>query len=249
MIKIFIFLLLFFISCSAQNSFKYTKYKFNVDNNNPTIFGYEKIEYDEDIGPKSIIIDNNIAYIVDTYHGNIKKVDLNTGILSSSVPLSPKNNLFLRDVIVWEEKILISSDLDSIYVLNSNLKFEIAIKTKRFDKYFLKANDSLFIYFSNEQMKCSLDLNGKLTNCVNIYIDNITPAHSKEYIVSNNNNISFIETAFFKIKLKKEIPKLYFRYDSINIDFDKQTLVYFDINKNFFELHVYMKQTRGLNKR
>lgn len=233
------FVILIFISqCVGQTTINYNKYTFSIDNANPGQFGYENFEMDEDIAPKSIILKDTVAYIIDTYHSSIKKVNTNSGKIEASIKLSPKN-IWLRDIITFMDKLIVSSDLDTLYILDYNLKLIKCLYTEKDDKYFFKRDNSVNIYFNNKNQICEIDSLYEIKKCVDNSYEPFNSAHGKEYVLINSDSSSFVKTPYFKIKLHEIYPKLYKEFNAINLDYDESQFCYYDVNERVLTLYIY----------
>lgn len=95
--------------------------EFEYSNNDPKMFGYKGLESALPIGPSNVYLHDNIIYTVDQYHNNIKRYDIESGVLTASNSLTNSLNLWLQDIFIFENDILVTSELDSLYVFDQNL--------------------------------------------------------------------------------------------------------------------------------
>jgi hypothetical protein len=58
--------------------------------------------------------------VVDAFNGNVKLIDLSTGKVECSAAISKL--VRLKDIILFNELLVVSSENDSIYVINKDLK-------------------------------------------------------------------------------------------------------------------------------
>jgi hypothetical protein len=125
-------------------------------------------------------------------------------------------------------------------VLNKNLKLEKKITAERGTKFFKKTNDSLFIYIDID--KKYLFKNDTILFCGNerkYLIPYLT--HWKKFEeVEKSDHILFVSDSL-EIKLQEKVPKLYYYYDALNIEYTKNILVCFGIENNEFILQIYRK--------
>ena len=233
-------------NCLAQESIKVKSFKIEINNEDFTKIGYKSYAEDQSQGPISIYLANRSVYLVDNFYGNVKEININNGeITNFSVKLSNKRNPWPRDITYFNDKFYISSDLDSIYILNKELKLEgripILFNSPKYFSHITK--DSIGIYIENESELLYLKKDNLISNHkTKIEFSPFLEAHGKKYsIYKSSNNQDFIKTKFFNYKLKNSFPDIFTKFNAINIDFNEKTLVYYDVNENIFELYVYMK--------
>lgn len=245
-ILIFIILIVPLKFVAQEHNMKAKNYKLKIDNSDFTKIGYKSYETDQSRGPVSICLVKQFIYLVDNYHGNVKEIDiLNGEITNSSAKLSSKKNPWPRDIAYFNEKFYVTCDIDSIYILNKRLEALSKIPILgNSPKYFTNiTRDSIGIYIENEYKLIYLKKNNLISNHIkSIELTPYLDAHGKKYAIYQKlNNEDFIKTEFLDFKLEDIFPDISTKYDAINIDFDENTLVYFDINEEYLELFVYMK--------
>jgi len=259
-------LILFFQSCNGNETpekerlkvKKYSKIELLVNNEDVNSLGYKIWEEDEDVGVKSVCIDSGFIYLTDVYHNNIKKININDKSMVSSPSLSglslDESSLWLRDLVVFYEKIYVTSDRDRIYILGKDLKYQKAIKSNKGRKTIFKVNsDSLLIYLDDKQLankNIKYDLlfirktgqSSMISKTISLdeYQEKKTLKEraGKEYRLYSVQSKNFIETQYGIIELKEEIKPIE-DYGAYNIDFTDNFLVYFESTPTRLILHIY----------
>jgi hypothetical protein len=267
-----VLLFLFSPICHSQNSQKvfdksakvityttletklYKKFSFPCNNSDYKCFGYEVWEDDEDVGVKSISLDENNAYLTDVYHNNIKKVNIEDGTITSSIPIRntppSKSGLWLRDITIFNNKLYVTSDIDSIYVFDKDLTLIETIASYKGTKTFYRVtNDSLFIYLNSRQMpnktilfdlqlitKTDSKKRINLTIPINKYKENslLKDVQGNSYQITDN----YILTKYGKLLLNTPLYEIT-GYIARNIDFKKDELAFYITNQSTLRLYVY----------
>lgn len=124
-------------------------YKFNYSNQDNNRFGFKEVPNALPIGPCCVYIYDSLIYIIDQYHNNIKIYNIKSEELNVSNKLSENMNLWLQDIILYEENILVTSELDSLYVFDLELKLIERKYLHDNGGRFLSVNDSSIKLFNN----------------------------------------------------------------------------------------------------
>ena len=245
--KIIVFILIIALtgpgaSCGSQAIVEATKYRFAIDNDDQQHLGYKRWEMDEDQSVISICLYRDFAYLADSYHSNVKRVDLHSGQLISSPHISSLQYAWPTDVAVIDSSVLVSCVVDSIYVLELNLEPRMSFPIEgRHQKFFWRVTDStLDVSIVNDETTVSV---GK-DSTIGTYRFGMSPlpwssAHGKEYSTFEKNGRHFFECEYFQLELEDSLPPFRDKYDAINVDFDSSRLVYYDVDEKQFTLYVY----------
>jgi hypothetical protein len=203
---------------------------FFFDNTDPSSFGFQFFNDDESIGPKSILISGHFAFIVDTYHSNIKKINLQTGEKAVSQTLGNKR-AWLRDIIDFNDKLYILTDLANNYVLDNSLNYIKDIILKEGPKFGLKSEEEYLLIYSMGEVL--------YLNKADIIVKRITEDHNvfqtirgKEFQINND----YITTEYGKGFHSGFYRPTWDYYDSINIDFNSSGIAFFVIDRNCLKL-------------
>lgn len=120
---------------------------FFYDNLNYSKFGVKFFENDLPIGQQDIMLDNGKIYVLDRFFNNIKILDRNGELLMHISPLSEKQ-LWLKQIAMVKDNIIVISELDSIYIFDKNLSLiERKFLKKGNGRIFLESNDKLVLYY------------------------------------------------------------------------------------------------------
>lgn len=252
--NIAIIILLLFAGCSSQQEEKtkvpndtiqrqvisFNKWVFKIDNENPDNIGYKVYTDDESIGVKGIYPADDYVYITDVYHTNIKRINIKTGELVSSKCLASKpadeSGIWLRDIAMLDNNIYVTSDRDSIYVFNLELKYLYAISTEKGRKHFEKVTQDFLLV--NNLLR--INKNGNVTK-VKEAADNVLreTVQGKEFKKYEKEGKYYFQSQYGAIELKYPIPKIQAYSGAENFNFNSSTLVYFNSTPTEFILYVY----------
>lgn len=240
----------------GSNDSEFQCFVFDVDNNDNSKFGYKEFEMDQDISVKSICLDSCYAYLLDSYHNNIKKVNITNGEIVTSTVISSRKNCWLRDVYIFNDKLIVSDDFDSIFVLDKNMNKLSAVYIPRINqdnevealgyspKYFFNfggCGDSIivFVQLSHESILI-YDAEFKLISSSKLR--NIWPqeyAHGKPFrIMKGEENKYYLETIYTSVPINRDVVLTRSKYDVINIEYNKKLLVCFAASDKKVKLYV-----------
>jgi hypothetical protein len=202
-----------------------------VNNRDYEKIGFELITGDESNGVKSIILKDTVIYLLDAFHNNIKKINLITGKVKSSLPLSNKK-AWLRDLAVFDKKLFVTTDVEANYILDLNLNLIKTFKLPTQTKYVYKVfKDSLLIYDLGKII--AINNAGTVLDTRNEDIDILKMAHGKKYTIQGNT----INTEYGTAHINSSFPYTWKNYyDAINIDFNNKELVYFEVNPKWLKV-------------
>jgi len=98
-------------------------YEITVGNSDSSLIGYEAPSEAAGFGsgPGAIDIWDKYAFIADTYHNNIKRLDLETGAVITSPHFLPDDVPPVHDVAVKDGSVYVVNRSDTLYVLNQDL--------------------------------------------------------------------------------------------------------------------------------
>lgn len=121
--------------------------QFNYNNDEPSQFGVEYFDHGLPIGQPSLTIDEETLFVVDEYHNNVKKIELPSKKIISSERLSQESS-FLHDIIVFDDLLYVSGEMDTIFVLDKALKLvkKIPVRKGRISFTRTYGRDSLVVY-------------------------------------------------------------------------------------------------------
>lgn len=220
------------------------EFYFQVDNHKSKCFGYEYWEEDEDVGVKSIALNGDFAYLVDTYHTNIKRINLHNGSISSSTPLrqvpASKSGVWLRDITIFNDKVYVTSDRGQIYLFDLDLKVVDSIRTKfGVTTIFQKTLDSLVIYLGEEQLPDKsieydllvIEKENKISSLkkrvsLSDYKSQGSDVFGKKYEQYTEGGKNFLKTEYGVFHLRSAIQPIT-EYSARNIDFTSNKIAYF----------------------
>lgn len=225
-------------------------YRFIVNNNKENEFGFIEENGDESIGVRGIAMDHEYIFLSDPVHGNIKRIDIEEGVLLTSKKLT--SNKKIRQVTIFNDLVFLITDSDTCYILTKSLelKSQLVINDYRWVKdVFSKSDKKLILYRPIEDV--NQDETGQIQmNVVEIsatgdinkrslswsYKDfEKTPYSSRNshfegwhYEVHDN----VFKNQFGKFEIKG-IPNTFKYYDSKNICFDKNRIAYFEVTSQY----------------
>jgi hypothetical protein len=223
------------------------QFVFPIDNAKPGSFGYENYDDDEDVTASVICLSDCFAYVLDVYHNNVKRINIDDGTISISPRLGSRPTQWLCDVVVFHNRVYVGDSFDSIFVLSLQLTPLQSIPTPGRDyKFFVDVSPEHLTVWHQPQwgddslVKIdTLGHVGAAVPAVNADFDLYGAAHGKEYKVYDSVGVWYVRAGSATIKLQRPFPFLGERLAAINVDYDDSTLVFFDVNEREFTLYVY----------
>ena len=238
---------------------KKLQFVYNVNNADADSFGFMPVIDDQALGVKNLLIHNNNAYLTDPFHGNVKKIDLVNGIVKSSNILLNDKYFKICSITSFNNSLYVFSENEDVFILDNDLtvkdQFKLDSKYKGVkDVYYIK-QDTLAIYrpnndvlqLDNGQMQVSLikiDKNHSISRKILLYPDyetyrDLLPnirGYKYQEIKDQGNN--YLITSYGKFELPEELPNTSMYYDSKNIDFTIDKIVYFSITPEKVQITV-----------
>lgn len=228
-------------------------FRYKVNNADYKQFGFLPVEEDQSIGVRSIIVSGNFIFVTDPFHGNIKKIDMKNGrVAAVSTQLDTGNNL--RTITVFNNAIYVLTDNEKIFLLDFTLNKinELVIPKYRWVKdIFNQTENELVLFRPIEDVVQQADISMKI-KMVKIDVTNAVKRDSlqlsydeynksyyavgnirgKQYKYLNEEGKHFIVNEYGKFELKEKLPDTYKYYESKNIDFMVNSIVYFSVSRD-----------------
>lgn len=225
----------------ANIQWKIFHYKIDIHDNRK--FGY--IQPNEGVceGPLIISVWSHYAFITDAFHSNIKKIDLNSGKLFSSRQLGINekvNRSWIRDVNIFGNNVFVTSDLDSIFILDINLKYKKGICVSRGVKRIVIQGDSLlYVYNWWTKEKLFFEKNGELVSIMKNEEEYLTEPWQRKYSIDSTKLAKYLNYDNKSILLSKSFYTVQGSIDDAeNIAWNDKFVTYFLINNRSLNLYI-----------
>ena len=241
--SIYLYFIFILLSCNEDKKYEIIKevyfYSYEISNSDNAKIGYfEPEDYPgEALSIKSITSDGENIFLLDGYHQNIKKIDIEKGKIKISEKI---NNDFLSDMVYFENDLFIASKYKGIYIYNSKLTQINFIELKKYfgsEKYFYFEDNSLFLYIPDNSLSIELNRNGLGKSIEESNINVVGTRFIRNKKIDYNDLILNIEDKYFKLKRPYENTFKYF--NSINIYYDDNLLSYYSIDSDSLNLYIY----------
>ena len=227
--------------CSAQAS---KVFAFPISNASPMGFGYDcPKQGGPGIGPCALAIHDSVAFIVDNYHDNVKKVALKTGLILATTLPSGEHKRWFCDAVVSDGYVLVSTNLESLYVFDLSLQQVDRLQVLRGDEYFYWEKDTLFLSNALDEdsyqvsvvnRKVILKERKPILHDIGFFVPG---PHRKAYNVAWEHDSWVFRNDPPDMIIGRKIPKVDC-YDAISLDCDGRHVVFFDVSKDRMNLHV-----------
>jgi hypothetical protein len=224
-----------------------------IDNSDLKCIGYGEADEGFVISIVSICLRGDFIYMADEIHKNIKKIDLNTSHVTSSPILSKNNHYkFFNDIGFFNNRIYVSTVGDTIFTLNEDLS-DISILTLPFNgiypTYIMDSDDesltlmtqvidSTFTLNNRNQVLNSRKSTDKEESRL-LYRFNLSKGilKDKDFVFKKLNNKEYLTINDKTVILCEPFR---YEYDAINLDFDKNRVVIFNVDPKKFKLFIYV---------
>lgn len=235
------------------------QFVYNINNADTDSFGFMPVADDQALGIKSLLIYNNCAYLTDPFHGNVKKIDLVSGIVKSSSILLNDKYFKICSITSFNNSLYVFSEKEDVFILDYDLtvkdQFKLDSKYKGDkDVYYIK-QDTLVIFrpnndvvqLDNGQMQVSLikiDKKHSISREVLLYPDYETykdlfpNIRGSKYLETKEQEKNYLITSYGKFELPEGLPNTSQYYDSKNMDFTFDKIVYFNITPEKVQITV-----------
>jgi hypothetical protein len=248
---------------SVREIKQFKQFRYLIDQRDTSQFGFRFSENDEATGIRSICIYGSFAFFTDPFHGNIKKVNLTTGEIKSSVVLDKRFEC-LREIAILHEKLFIITDRENIFVTDTSLSKinEIKIDKYRGEKKIYYQSKDTFCFFRplediNELQNQSYQIFAvKFYNTGSFLLDtlyfndynsfensslgrNSQNVRGMKYEVIKKAGNFYLINQFGTYRVKEDVPLTSKYYNSINIDFMPSKIVFFDSTPQELILSIY----------
>jgi hypothetical protein len=211
------------------------KYSYPLNQDSINSFGFYEYSDFDIVYPNSICIDSSYCYIVDPFYNRLKKINLNNGIIESS-PKLPDSIGKIYDCAVFINNIIATSSNGSLVVFN-NKKLSDFSNERLSRGYGLITNADDFIceiYFPSDNLSVfTINSNTEVVSVVNKRLDLKDKVHGKQLIIKQDSII----TNVFKV-FRDNIGNKLSDLGGNKVDFNSETCVYFNIEKDSLSLYV-----------
>lgn len=244
----------------------FRQFNFSVSNKDTNCFGFEYLYLGPGDGVQSIALGGDYVYMSDSYHGNIKKINLTNGQIKSSNILDDKRNLGM--LAIFNNRIYAFTGyaflgVEKVFILDLELnKYnEFLINCETGEKKILyQTYDTIALmddYIMLRDTKKSIVIGAyliKITSENQIIKDSVFFEDYKSFFneLEKQPNIRIVkykeikEDSFHylinkwgKYELNEQIPTTSKYLDGENIDFTENRIVYYSVTPNDVTLTVY----------
>lgn len=222
----------------------YTVYDFPTSNSSPAQFSFANVHDPFALGPSAIALSDSFAFIVDRFHGNLKKVNLYTGQMTASAKMAFPKAPPISDLALANGQLYLSNTSDTLYVLSQDMVRTGAIgigdKYFRTEQYFLPGNSgkaSLFCRAVNDVL--TVDPHGKVA-ALRADDDLSTKRYDDRFQLPvnsvNGKDIARVDGRSFA--LREHVPDIP-EYHPAYFTWDTRHFAYFGYTGKTLRLHVY----------
>jgi hypothetical protein len=224
-------------------------WKYLTNNSDSGKIGFLHIQHEQSICIKNMVLENNFVYFADPVHSNVKRIDLLNGAILTSAALTNRK-FTLGEITILNDTIYVVSDQEVIYSTTKTFQYydSFLINDYRWDKTILFQNGNEAIITRPVQdiiQKRDLNMRARVLRLKGFNLfksdsielgswDNsnlqLQSIRGKIYEVGEIDSTHYVSTSFGKYLLQNRISTTSDYYDSENLDFNSNSLVYFDVN-------------------
>lgn len=226
-------------------------FQLQIDNDDIRSIGFVYHENDESVGPRSILLHGNSIYLTDPRHGNVKSINISDGsIRISRQYFQPNPNAsWLNDITVCGGNIWVSSDRDSLFVMNFDFAFIASIPAVRGKKNFIVKDVEqceVYNYFEGTTIVYGVDKE-ILQEITSDYVVGQIFDFSKGsmFKIAKGESTDQIITQYGTVNLGRKYKSLVKYYDGYNVDYDDKRLVYFELDIENARVLIYLYEYRN----
>lgn len=232
--------------------FNCTKIQFPINNKDSSQIGFFSAEIGVDISVAAICINDSSLYLLDDFHGNIKKFDFKTGKLTFSKRLTNLNNrIQLTDINVRGDCIYVSTKGNIVCVLDKDFSndFYFRLPTiRKYPVYFLESTEEYIeVYMMYIDSSYTINKSNQIIQSRKLSESEVVRSKYKfdlnKGIVGNKSiNYSKVKgNEYISIgeKTIRLITPFVYCSDVINLDFNNDFLVIYNVDSVGFTLYIY----------
>ena len=221
------------------NKFFLDEIVLQVDKNDSCKPGFDYFKDSESIAVNSIFLNDDFCFLLDPFHHNIKKVNLNTGEVKCSDPSQIRFKPF--SFVVSNDLIYVLTHSTINYVFSTDLEFIREIELPTSKKHFVGFEGSnIILYIQMDEEIITINKEGMILNRKKGSFDFQEFCNGKTFEIIENENSSVLKNEFGEFDLGRKFPHTWEYYDSFNLDFDNKNIVYFSSNPD--SLVIYVKK-------
>lgn len=207
----------------------------NLDSCSP---GFEYFEDDESIAINAITILDSLCFLLDPYHRNIKMINLITGNIDCSDPSLISHRPY--GIFTFQNFIYILTKSNTNYIFNTELE--------KISEFYLPLGLNYLIAVESEALKLynplfssvsTINIRGDIIEEKKENINYLKYINGKKFEIVNSENTSIIKNIYGEFDLKRNFPYTWKYYDSFNLDFDENNIVYFSSNPDSLVIYVH----------
>lgn len=220
--------------CGVSSWAQTGSFDLKIDNVDPMGIGFVYVDDDQGIGPRSVAVFGRSVYIPDPVHGNIKVLDVESGMVRI-IDIGKGGNLgmWLRDIVYCNGSVFVTSDTDGVYVIDSGGRVE-NIEMPEGDKYFAGVRgDTIIIYMpvGRRMMGLVQGYQGyRVVDYVQGEYDMGKYTKGKPYMVKKGPDLDSIVVSWGVMELPGRYQDISRYYDGINVDYTDDCIVYYSID-------------------
>ncbi len=203
-------------------------------------FGYKFYSDVSVVQPRSIDMDEQYnVYIPDPVNSVVKKIDMKTGNISSSIVINDSLKLIF-DLIFFQGNIVITTTGGYLVLLDTDLNI-LAIKKMAKDRgIFWRIEEDFFtVYYPTENfLSYVINKDFSTKDTIHEHIDFRDKNRNRDFFIKDGGTI--ISTNYGNIKLNKPYERL--KYGGINVCFSKKFFCFFSIKNE--RLNVYLQKAK-----
>ncbi len=217
-------------------------YIYHVDNGVRDSFGFDSDQGPFARGPNAVAILGDAAYIVDSYHGNVKRIDLWSGAITCSRPIVDDDALKPNDIVANGGHLFLCGYDDTVRELDGAMRLvrvtSLPERYWRTEKFFLR-HDTTFaeVYCPTEREV--LEIEGGDVRIVTVDDRGGTEELGANpfLTVEMRGGHYFARSPVGLIRLE-EHPRARPDYDPFQWAATARWFVYFDVEPNLVRVHV-----------
>lgn len=230
-----------------------TTVRLDISNQDSSKIGFLRKQSSPSIGPRGILLKQGNVILPDTYHNNIKVVDLKReNVRVVGLPKDSSSRSWLRDITTFQDQVLISTDTNVLYRLDPKTWAVDRVRLSPIEgfenyapRYFAsRGGDSLkmFISSTREMRVLGPELEVGRTYQTDDY-DEHGNVRGLVYHVDRREGNDHIQIGGTKVALGQEYSSVLDYYNGTNVDATEEGVVYFEVapEQKKFAIHHYPK--------
>lgn len=189
------------------------RFAFQYDSSDEKAFGARFFAHDLPIGESAVTVVNDKCFIVDSFHGNVKVLNIINHQISNGKTISFRGRL--SDIIAFNDLLYVASELDTIFILDKQAMpiGKLTMHDKGEGRFYKLYEDSLIIHYPDHNNEfITIDKQNRIIRSVHGFKYESTVDGMTFDVIEDK--YFFIDSIYFRFRNIDELINNNFTYEN-----------------------------------